>query len=86
MRSRVDTIKAVKAQEAAEKERQRKLAAFKTSPSADASESASASQPTSAPQTPSKGYTGLLVQIVAVSILVIGIIYGANEAMIILLK
>ena len=88
MRSRIETIKAVKAREDAEKERQHKLAAFQTSPSssADASVSASASHVASATKKPSSSFTGLIVQIVAVSVLLIGLIFGTNEAMVILLK
>jgi hypothetical protein len=85
MRSRIDTIREVKAREEAAKERQRRAAAQQT---ASASPETS-SHPSSVAGMSSKRSSSLMVlwlQITLATILILGTIFGANEAMVFLLN
>lgn len=85
MRKSIDTIREVKARETLEKERQQKAAAR---------QSASSSPDPSSPSTPaasshlkrSSNFTVFCLKIAAAMIFIIGTVFGANEAMVFLLK
>ena len=85
MRKRAEILRAVRAREAAEKERQQKAMVQSGAPSSPVASSVSRSGAAARPKRSSSN-TLLFLQIILAVVFILGTLYGANEAMVFLLK